>query len=560
MPHLPSKAWLSLPLVLFMACGGRSSPKVYERPDGGVSDGGTRDLEAICEELVYSTPRLMVDVEAEVRSTTAVVSAGWRIGANPPGSTPEIVSDLGARASFLQDTVGTYELIFEVENAAGRRAACSTIVESVVGPPIAICPEEPVQVGLGEPVTIEGDAFDDDGEVRVRWSGTGPGMFELAPNTSLQPVFRGLDGGEYTLTLTVTDIDDATDSCDVTVRVSEPPTVICPEVIEGPTRERLRITAQAFDDVGIATTSFELLESPPASRTNIGPSTSAGSEYSAPFTPDRAGDYRVLFTATDEVGLSDSCEIIVVGTPSPPTLDCPDVETRPLTRTDVGCNVEDDGEIVSWTWSLVDTPMGSGAGQPNGDTQDARFTPDIAGEYVLEVIAVDDQGFEVRETILVSAIATEGLRVEVTWDSSGDMDTHLLAPTARMWGDNNLDCYYANCIHERRNWGSAASAEDDPSLDLDNTTAFGPENTNIETPADGTYRVGVHAFSGTSNVTVNVYCGGSTTVPRQTFGPVNVTDRLIWRVADVEISGNDCRITDLSRAGRPNYVDNGGPR
>src|SRR5690606_29907608 len=118
------------------------------------------------------------------------------------------------------------------------------------------------------------------------------------------------------------------------------------------------------------------------------------------------------------------------------------------------------------------------------------YTPDIAGDYTLRLRVQDDSGHLAECTTIVRAVATEGLRVEIFWDTNGtDMDTHLLHPNARTW-NSNLDCYYGNCIGGL-SWSDPGRA-DDPSLDIDDVDGFGPENINIMTPAAGTYRVGVH--------------------------------------------------------------------
>ena len=147
------------------------------------------------------------------------------------------------------------------------------------------------------------------------------------------------------------------------------------------------------------------------------------------------------------------------------------------------------------------------------------------------------------------------------WDTdTGDMDLHLLNPTATSWTSDG-DCYYGNCnVSNGANleWGGPG-IHDNPRLDIDDLTGFGPENINIATPVPGTYRVGVHAYSGGAGhrITVRIYCGGSTTEPRRTFGPVTIrarggaTDNDFWRVADVTVTGTSCTITDLSRPSGP---------
>ena len=248
----------------------------------------------------------------------------------------------------------------------------------------------------------------------------------------------------------------------------------------------------------------------------------------------------------------------MLGVETPPSVVCQDtIETTPLTPTTIVGRAVDDGEIRSAGWSLVGAPTGSNAQPPTPtDAQRTVFTPDIAGDYTLRLQVQDDAGHLAECTTLVRAIATEGLRVEIFWDTNRtDMDTHVLHPDAETWG-SRLDCFYANCVGGLA-W-STPGRDDDPSLDIDDVNGFGPENINIATPAAGTYRVGVHSFRGEGRVTVRIYCGGSSSTPRRTFGPKQLGQSdLLWRVADVTITPSGCTINELgsvrdfSRTGEP---------
>ena len=184
------------------------------------------------------------------------------------------------------------------------------------------------------------------------------------------------------------------------------------------------------------------------------------------------------------------------------------------------------------------------------------FTPDIAGEYVLRVTVTDDDGEIATCETTVLAVSDEGLRVEMFWNTGGssDMDIHLARQEAMRWFSSD-DCYYANCNASSGDvleWYSAGPA-DNPSLDLDDTNGFGPENINIDEPRAGVYTIGVHAFSGRGGVTVRVYCGGDRTSPRAEFGPVTIGPRPggrdFWRVAEVDITGvASCTVTQLFNA------------
>jgi uncharacterized protein YfaP (DUF2135 family) len=68
---------------------------------------------------------------------------------------------------------------------------------------------------------------------------------------------------------------------------------------------------------------------------------------------------------------------------------------------------------------------------------------------------------------------------------------------------NNEDvCFWGNCTPGGNNppdWAGNGNpvAPTDPSLDIDDLCGFGPENTNIDAPAAGSYLVAVHFFGNT---------------------------------------------------------------
>ena len=172
----------------------------------------------------------------------------------------------------------------------------------------------------------------------------------------------------------------------------------------------------------------------------------------------------------------------------------------------------DGGTIVSYDWTLVSAPAGATATMPPGTANRRNFSPDVAGEYVGQLIVTDDSGLASEPCLAtLTATAGEGLWVEMFWTRSGDdMDLHLLQPGGTV-ADYFTDCYYANCTSGLE-WGSAGTA-DNPILDLDDIPGTGPENINIDSPARGTYTVYVHDYPGSSyigrnDVTVNVYWGG----------------------------------------------------
>lgn len=167
--------------------------------------------------------------------------------------------------------------------------------------------------------------------------------------------------------------------------------------------------------------------------------------------------------------------------------------------------------ITDYNWTLYSAPAGNTIDIPAGSANRRNFVPELAGEYVGQLIVTNSIG-QVSEPCFatLNALAGDGLWIELFWTHSGDdMDLHLVRPAGSLISSG--DCYYANCTSGLE-WGSAGIA-DNPTLDLDDIMGTGPENINIDSPYAGVYTVYVHdypgsAYIGRNDVTVNVYVGG----------------------------------------------------
>ena len=138
-------------------------------------------------------------------------------------------------------------------------------------------------------------------------------------------------------------------------------------------------------------------------------------------------------------------------------------------------------------------------------------------------------------TVTVPVAQANGLRVEIIWDTATDMDSWMLSPDADVWaGADSL--YYAN-----RGPPGFGSGDSQPTLDVDDTGGFGPENMNIVAPiVGGTYAIAVHAYSGNAAAQVRIFCGGNL---QTEFAPFALTSRQFWHAADVTFAAdNSCTV------------------
>ncbi len=138
--------------------------------------------------------------------------------------------------------------------------------------------------------------------------------------------------------------------------------------------------------------------------------------------------------------------------------------------------------------------------------------------------------------------AVAAFRAQLTWDTNtndsinSDIDLHLVKPSGTT-NDALTDCYYANCTPDDTplDWGATGSAGN-PSLDVDNTVGYGPENITLSGPESGTYRVIVKNYSGvwTTHATVKIYFN-DVEVYRNTSVALDWPSHEYWTVANVDI-------------------------
>jgi hypothetical protein len=220
----------------------------------------------------------------------------------------------------------------------------------------------------------------------------------------------------------------------------------------------------------------------------------------------------------------------VVGAPSIEPLD--DV----VLTTEASTGATPDVPIVATRWELRERGPGSGVVLSSPATTETGFLfanrrgVDVAGPYEACAVVTDELGTDSINECCVrfEAIPTDAFLVQLTWaEPTGDMDLHVTkrSPNGKYClqglgspesgvqepydapgfgsdcGGGPLDCYYGNCkpgsSSNAPEWdGVPGRTDGDPSLDIDDLTGFGPENTNVNTVTAGSYAFGGDYFGG----------------------------------------------------------------
>ncbi len=224
-------------------------------------------------------------------------------------------------------------------------------------------------------------------------------------------------------------------------------------------------------------------------------------------------------------------------------------------------SVDSDGNQATdmrYLWSFRSTPGGinldivddlNRAGNPlNNDPSNrisrAAFQSRMKGEYIVRLVVIDNRNvYSTPAECTVEAISDDDLMVKLFWtNKNADLDLHLIAPGGT-YGCPETSCYFWNCSPQydgqRPDWGEQGDTKDDPFLDVDNTTGLGPETIYINKPANGIYRVVVHAYDlshGPSTAIVKAYAHSDEVMSKQLL--MNKTNTC-WEVYTIEVTDGD---------------------
>jgi hypothetical protein len=203
---------------------------------------------------------------------------------------------------------------------------------------------------------------------------------------------------------------------------------------------------------------------------------------------------------------------------------------------------------LSYSWEMVAAPTGTNTQLYNSQTAYPFFLGDVSGEYVICLTVTDDEQCESDPACVTVQVRPQvAIHVELTWDANGaDVDLHYLSPQGNFF-NYPTDCYYGN---KTPDWGSNGLgvadgiSGNDPRLDLDNTSGYGPENLNQDEPFDTLegYRVAVHLYCASSVSStvarVRIYVNGG--LAFETSRTIEGAD--FWNVADISVWGDGSAI------------------
>lgn len=301
-------------------------------------------------------------------------------------------------------------------------------------------------VATGSVVTLDGSAsHDPDGQLLTySWTLTARPAGSVAvlnSSTAVRPMFTSDVDGVYQASLVVNDGTLSSAADDVEITATQPNTP--PTAHAGPDQHVVAgavVTLDgtlSFDPDGDLITYQWMLVTVPTGSTAALTSPTASRPT---FTADRPGVYTARLTVRD--GQADGTPDDVVITAAPPNNlpvahAGPDqsVVTGTLVTLDGSASYDPDSDPLTYQWSVVARPTGSVAAVTNPTSVSPTFTPDVTGEYVINLVVSDGTVGSAADIVVVvaeqpnaapTANAGPNQTIEkgrvVTLDASGSFD------------------------------------------------------------------------------------------------------------------------------------------
>lgn len=200
-----------------------------------------------------------------------------------------------------------------------------------------------------------------------------------------------------------------------------------------------------------------------------------------------------------------------------------------------------------YEWAVVQRPIGSTAAlrQTNNSTTDMVL--DLAGFYQVQltVFAVDDDAPDdglVRSCepaiVDIEVVPEDDLHIQLVWDHPrADMDLHMVRDGGALFNHDG-DVYFSNRVPEftadTPSWSE--NPDENPRLDVDDNSGYGPENINVKHPAPGArFTVAAHYWNAQSTTagataTLRVYVLGRQAIE---LTQVFESDQQMWRALEI---------------------------
>jgi len=441
-------------ITLIAACGGGG---------GGGGEGGiggsvtiyTQDGEA---QQVATGSFVVLNASDTAEKNKNELTYTWVLVKAPDGSNAELAGINVVNPNFIPDVSGEYEFKLVISAGNGSDPVEQTIkvvAEAGNVTPMASVQTSALEARSNSKVKLDGSESHDanDDELNFTWSIVGApdgSTYSLSDPNAEKPELDVDVTGEYQIQLVVNDGEKNSAPKIITVTVVEGnprPISVAGYDIHAKSGNTVTLDGSLSRDADDETLTYEWFFASRPSGSNV--SITNPSSVNPTFVPDVVGAYVISLRVNDGITRTDATNkrtsdidnvlvIVTQGNNAPiAAIAGPDdvVDTGKKVKLNGASSNDPDGDTLTYLWSLSAKPDGSTVELTNVDVSKLEFTPDVDGEYKIQLVVND--GTVTSEADEITIVAETPNRAPVA-NAGQDMST-IVGTTINLDGSNSSD-------------------------------------------------------------------------------------------------------------------------
>jgi len=361
---------------------------------------------------VFVDTQITLDGSGSTDANADVLTYAWTLTSRPLGSNVVLSSATAVRPVFTADAAGTYVFTLVVNDGRADSAPSTATITAAVDEVAPVAHAGAAQsVATGAAVTLDGSASADaNGDaLGYAWTLTAPSgsSAALTGATSVAPRFTPDVAGDYIASLVVN--DGQLSSAASTVTIAAAVANVSPAANAGVAQNVARGVTVTLDGSASSDTNgdtlgyiWSLTSVPPGSAAAL----SATNIVNPTFAPDLAGIYVAQLIVNDGHVNSAPATVSVTAADTAPVANAGLVQSvaRGVAVTlDGSASSDVDNDALAYTWSFVSVPTGSTAAFSATNVIHPTFTPNVTGDYVVQLIVNDGQLSSTASTVTITA-------------------------------------------------------------------------------------------------------------------------------------------------------------
>ncbi len=356
--------------------------------------------------------------------------ARWSLISKPAASAVQLFDSSTMHPYFTPDADGIYLIQLVVSDGTFQSVPMTVVVSTGSPYPSSPtpAPSQPItgivdlrpiaqagnaqSVSVGQIVHLDGaGSYDPEGSgLTYEWSivsAPAGSAATLSGTTLVSPDITPDVAGSYLIQLVVSDgVSKSTPSTVLITDINLPPVADAglDQSVGSGNLVQLNGSGSSDPEGGGISYQWSFISFPAGSNATLSSSTTAATS----FTADVAGDYVLQLMVTDAYGLSAS-DLVVVRDSFSQTNTLPVANAGIDRLVDLGNEVsldgtgssDADGDMLTYRWVFISRPTGSAAQLSDTSSDSPRFTPDVDGDYVFQLVVSDSKSTSLPDTVVI---------------------------------------------------------------------------------------------------------------------------------------------------------------